>query len=153
PAAATRYEGAATAANLSRFLGAPLAVPDVIDVLLGLPPARTPAGPPELTTTDEGEYRVTVPLVGGSQTIWFAGEPLAGRRAEEGSGDAVTRRLAFDDYRDAFPHAIEVAAPAAAAAAHLVFEAVEPNPALDPALFAPPPAPRVLPLEDAEAPS
>jgi hypothetical protein len=153
PAAATRYEGAATPANLSRFLGAPLAVADVIDVLLGVPPARAASGPPELSTTDEGEYRVTVPLAGGSQTIWFAGETLTVRRAEERSGDALTLRLTFDDYRDAFPHAIEIAAPTAAADARLVFETVEPNAVLDPALFAPPPAPRVLPLEDGEGPS
>ena len=153
PAAATRYEGAATPANLSRFLGAPLAVADVIDVLLGVPPARAASGPPELSTTDEGEYRVTVPLAGGSQTIWFAGETLTVRRAEERSGDVLTLRLAFDDYRDAFPHAIEIAAPTAAADARLVFETVEPNAVLDPALFAPPPAPRVLPLEDGEGPS
>jgi len=153
PATATRYEGAATPANLSRFVGTPLAVADIVDVLLGVPPARTAAGPPELATTEQGEYRVTVPLAGGSQTIWFAGESLAVLRAEERHGSVVTLRVAFGDYRDAFPHAIEVVAPAAGADARLVFEAVEPNAVLDPALFAPPPAPRVLPLEDAEGPS
>src|SRR5207244_2042507 len=41
----TRYEGAATPANLARFLGTPATVADVVDVLLGTAPRRTPAGP------------------------------------------------------------------------------------------------------------
>ena len=40
PAESTRYEGPASAANLTRLLGAPVEVGDVVEVLLGLPPAR-----------------------------------------------------------------------------------------------------------------
>jgi len=40
---------------------------------------------------------VTVPLAGGSQTIWFAGETLAVLRAEERHGSVVTLRVAFGD--------------------------------------------------------
>src|SRR5439155_432900 len=39
----TRYEGAATPANLARFLGTPATVADVVDVLLGTAPRRVPA--------------------------------------------------------------------------------------------------------------
>src|SRR5207247_176291 len=38
PAESTRYEGPASAANLTRLLGAPVEVGDVVDVLRGLPP-------------------------------------------------------------------------------------------------------------------
>ncbi len=58
-------------------------------------------------------------------------------------------RVAFGDYREGFPHLLEVAAPATHATATLAYEAVEPNAPVDAALFAPPPATRVLPLEAA----
>src|SRR5206468_3129263 len=74
PARGTRYEGRATPANLVRFLGAPIEVADVVDVLLGVPPAREPVAPPVMSVTREGEYRVALPLAGGTQTIWFAGD-------------------------------------------------------------------------------
>jgi len=154
PAERTRYEGVASAANLTRFLGAPVEVSDVVDLLLGLPPARVAAGPTALSATREGEYRLTLPLAGGAQTIWFAGDTLSVRRAEETRDGTLVLRVAFDDYRDGFPHLVDVGA-ASGAAARLAYDAVEPNAPVDPALFAPPPAPRVLPLEaapPAEAP-
>ena len=149
PSEGTRYEGPATPANLVRFVGAPVAIVDVVDLLLGLPPARAPTGPPVLATTRDGEYQLTVPLAGGAQTIWFAADTLAVRRAEETRDGAVALRVAFDDYRDGFPHSLDIGAPASGATARLDYEAVEPNAPLDPALFAPPPAPRVLPLAEA----
>src|SRR5258705_124202 len=83
PARRTRWDGEATPANLTRFLGAPIAVADVVDILLGTPPARTAAGRPTVTTTAEREYRLGVPLADGQQTVWFAGDTLAVVRAEE----------------------------------------------------------------------
>jgi hypothetical protein len=146
---ATRYEGSATPANLTRFLGAPISVPDIVDVLLGLPPARAPAGRPTAAPTREGEHRLTVPLADGVQTIWFAGDTLAVLRAEEERGGAVAVRVGFGDYRDGFPHALDIGVPASGAEATLTYDAVEPNAPVDPVLFAPPTASRVLPLEAA----
>ncbi len=151
PREATRYEGVASAANLTRFLGAPIEVPDVVDLLLGVPPARLPVGPPALSATREGEYRLTLPLAAGAQTIWFAGDTLAVRRAEETRDGAVALTVAFDDYRDGFPHLVDVGA-GSGTGARLAYEAVEPNAPVDAALFAPPPAARVLPLEAAPSP-
>jgi|SRR5581483_5935382 len=148
----TRYEGPATAENLARFLGAPIAVGDVVDVLLGVPPRRTPVASPALVATRDGEYRLTLPLTQGAQTLWFAGDTLVVRRAEEGHGEVVVFRVAFDDYRDGFPYVVDVAAPTRGASARLAYDAVEPNAAVDPALFAPPPAARVRPLEPAAEP-
>jgi hypothetical protein len=151
PAERTRYEGAATPANLTRFLGAPVAGSDIVDVLLGVPPERRPVGPPSLSVTRAREYQLTLPLAGGTQTLWFEGDTLVVRRAEETTGDTVALRVAFDDYRDGFPRALEVAA-AGGAAARLTYDVVEPNVPVDAALFAPPPAPRVLPLDAAPSP-
>jgi hypothetical protein len=149
PAEGTRYEGAASAANLTRFLGAPVEVSDVVDLLLGLPPARVAVGPTALSATRDGEYRLTLPLASGAQTIWFAGDTLSVRRAEETRDGMLVLRVAFDDYRDGFPHLVDVGA-ANGAAARLAYDAVEPNAPVDAALFAPPP--RVLPLEAAPPP-
>jgi len=150
PAESTRYEGPASAANLTRLLGAPVEVGDVVEVLLGMPPVRAAVGPPALAAR-AGEYRLTLPLAAGTQTIWFAGDTLSVRRAEETREGALALRVAFDDYRDGFPHLVEVGA-ASGATARLAYEAVERNAPVDPALFAPPPAARVLPLEAAPPP-
>jgi hypothetical protein len=146
PSEATRYQAPATAENVSRLLGAPVALLDVVDVLLGLPPARTPVGTPALGATAEGEYRLTVPFAGGVQTIRFAGDTLDVVGAEELRADGTVLRVAFGEHQNGFPHAIEIAAPSPGGEVKLALDAVEPNAALDPALFAPPPAPHVLPL-------
>jgi hypothetical protein len=147
PDEATRYQSAATAENLRRLLGTPVAVPDVVDVLLGVPPARSVAGTPSLATTATGEYRLTLPIPGGVQTLRFAGDTLDVLGAEEVRADGTVLRVVFGDYRDGFPHAIAVASPTTDGEMALALDAVEPNAVIDPALFAPPPAPRVRPLE------
>src|SRR5262245_482642 len=146
PSQSTRYEGPATPENLRRFLGAPVAVDDIVDVLLGVPPARAPVDTPELSATKEGGYRLTVPLARGTQTIWFAGDTLLVERAEEANDGGVALAVAFPDYRAGFPPQVDVAAPGGAAA-QLTYEAVELNAVMDPVVFVAPPAPRVLPLD------
>src|SRR5439155_235877 len=91
------------------------------------------------------------PLKNGLTGLWTRGALLVRRRAEETCDGALALRVAFDDYRDGFPHLVEVGA-ASGAAARLAYEAVERNAPVDPALFAPPPAARVLPLEAAPPP-
>src|ERR1043166_9280100 len=66
PARGTRYEGPATPTNLVSLLGAPVAVADIVDVLLGVPPARDPIAPPLLSATPEGEYRLRPPPAPGT---------------------------------------------------------------------------------------
>lgn len=150
PGEGTRYEGPASPANVTRFLGAPFTVADLVDILLGLPPARAPTGAPSLVTTREGEYQLTLPVGHRVQTIWFAGDTLAVRRAEEAEDGVVLLRVAFGDYQNGFPHLLDVGAPPGGGA-RLAYEQVEPNAPVDLALFAPPPAPRVLPLDAAGA--
>src|SRR5579884_4013972 len=135
PAEGTRYEGPATPANLARFLGTPVAVGDLAAIRLEL--------------TREQRWRVTLPLASGLQSLWFAGDTHDLVAAEEAEHGVVVLRVAFGDYREGFPHLLEVAAPATHATATLAYEAVEPNAPVDAALFAPPPAARVLPLEAA----
>ena len=130
PMQAVRYEGAASPENLARFLG-------------------TPAGRPRVEAARDGEYRLAVPLAEGIQTLWFATDTHRLLRAEEARAGRLVLRVVFGDYRDGFPHALEVSAPERGAAASLTYETAEPNAEVDPALFAPPPAARVLPLDAA----
>jgi outer membrane lipoprotein-sorting protein len=149
PSQATRYEGPATPENVTRFLGAPVSVADVVDVLLGVPPARTAVGDPEVTVTRAGEHRLTLPLADGQQTIWFAGDTLTVLRAEEVRPGGTVLRVTFEDYRDGFPHGLTVEVEPGSAGARIAYDSIEPNVRLDASLFAPPPAARVLPLEAA----
>jgi hypothetical protein len=152
PSERTRYEGAATPENLVRFVAAPVSVPDIVDILLGVPPAREPLGEPELSTTPGGEYRLRLPLADGEQTIWFAGDTHAVVRAEERTGTSGLVRISFSDYQAGFPRTLRVEAPGAGGGAILAYDAIETNASVDPALFEPPPAPRVLPLAAAGPP-
>src|SRR5438552_7406290 len=110
PSQGTRYEGPATPANMVRLLGAPVAVADIVDVLLGVPPARDPIAPPLLSATREGEYRLVLPLADGTQTIWFTGDTLLVRHAEETRRGGIVLRVGVEDYRDGFPHTPDVSA-------------------------------------------
>lgn len=151
PSRGVRYEGQASAANLARFLGAPVTVPDLVDILLGVVPVRAPIAEPRLARQGE-EYAVTVDFADGVQTLWFASTSLDLVRAEEARDGVVLMRVVFGDYQDGFPRAIEVAAPLAGQSASMVYDDVERNPTLDASLFAPPPAPQVLPLDGATPP-
>ncbi len=148
PSQGVRYEGEASPLNLARFLGTPVTVADLVDILMGLPPAREATAPLLLGTTDD-EYRVVIPIEDGEQTLWFSRETLELKRAEERRGDAGVTSVAFDDYREGFPHAVEVSAPSIGVTVKLAYDAVERNAMLEPALFDPPAAPRVLPLDAA----
>ena len=152
PSERVRYEGGATPQNLVRLLGAPLALGDVVDILLGVPPARVPKGPPSVAATPDG-HQLTLPLADGVQRIWFDPRTLDVVRAEEERRDGVVMRLTFGDHHDGFPHVLDVESPQRGAPVRLQYDTVELNPQVAAALFAPPPAERVLPLEAAGTPS
>jgi hypothetical protein len=144
-----RYEGAATPENLARFFGAAITSEDLVDVLLGLPPRRVPDAPLRAEVLRDGTIRVIVPLAAGEQRLDFAGRPAAIQRAEETRGGDLVMRIDFADYREGFPRRLDVHG-AGGAAASLRYVEVEANVAVDAAVFRPPPAARVLPLESIE---
>jgi len=141
-----RYEGPATPENLARFLGASVQVDDLVDILLGVPPARAPTAPPTLQVADDA-YLVSFTHVGGIQRLWFAGDTLELRRVEEQAAEEIVVRLRFDDYRAGFPHTIDVEVPRTGAEANLRYGQMEINGPIDAMIFAPPPARRTLPIE------
>src|SRR4029077_8435977 len=96
PSQQVRYEGEASPVNLARFLGAPVSVGDLVDILLGLPPARTPVTPPTLERDTDQRLVVTVPFDGGTQRLWFDPATLEIQRAEERHGEELTFVAAFE---------------------------------------------------------
>jgi hypothetical protein len=151
PQQRVRYEGPASPANLARLLGTPLGVGDLVDVLLGVPPTRQAIAPPTLER-DGGEYVLTIPYRGGSQVVRFTTDTLQMTRVEERRDGAAPMHVTFGDYQDGFARALDLVAENGATAS-IAFDEVERNAAIDAAVFEPPAAPRVLPLERAAAPS
>ncbi|MCW5889611.1 MAG: hypothetical protein KIT14_03580 [bacterium] len=151
PSRGVRYDGEASPANLARFLGAPVTVPDLVDILLGVAPAREPIAEPRLALRGD-EYAVTLDFADGVQTLWFSGATLDLVRAEEAREGVVSMQLAFGDHRDGFPHTIEVAAPLSGATASLAYDQIERNAEIDANLFAPPVVPAVQPLDGVATP-
>jgi hypothetical protein len=104
PSERVRYEGRATPQNLRRLLGAPLALADVVDILLGVPPSRWRRGHLSGAVTPEG-HRLTLPLANGEQHLVRAGH--AGRgpcRGERRDGTIPTHRSATTR---GFPHVVD----------------------------------------------
>ena len=149
PQEGLRYEGEATPANLARFLGAAVSSEDLVDVLLGVPPRRLPTAPPRSEALRDGMLRVIVPFADGEQRLDFAGRPAQLQRAEEARADGPVMRIDFDDYRNGFPWRMDIYG-AEGSSASLRYVEVEPNVAVDAAVFRGPAAARVLPLESIE---
>ena len=139
-----RYEGVASRKTCSSS-SAPLAVEDLVDVC-SAPRcrARRSRRPPSA-----GDSTLT------TRTRWRPGVPLRGRLArlasvEERRDGAEPLRVAFGDYEDGFARALDFTGERGLAA-RIAYDKVERNATIDPGVFAPPPASRVLPLERAAA--
>jgi hypothetical protein len=150
PQRGVRYEGAATPANFQRLVGAPLAVPDMVDVLLGVPPARRAVGPPALER-DGDRWLVTVRYEGGTQVIGFSGDTLEVASVDEHPDGGAAVRVGYADYAEGFARTLDLVTEGGESV-RIAFDEVEANATIDPGVFEGPPAPRVLPIERA-APS
>ena len=149
PGEGVRFEGTPRPELLARLVGVPVAIEDLVDILLGVPPMRVAAGSPTASVTADGDAEIVVPLADGYQTLWFAAGSGDLRRMEEWTAGGAVLRLTFGDYRDGFPWLVEIAAPGLGQGATLAYDTVERNVALDARLFEPPEVPRVLPLDAA----
>ncbi len=147
PGDATRYEGPASAANMARFLGTPIAIADLVDILLGVPPLRRTVGDPTLALTRDRQYRLDQVVEGGEQRLWFTPDTHVLTRVEELRDGTVALQAGFAAYQDGFPRQLELAVPGVGAAVTLVYDTVALNAPIDDVLFAPPAATRVLPLD------
>lgn len=138
PSEGVRYEGMATPENLARFFGIQVAIEDLVDILLGLPPRRVPVGAVTVAW-QERAWRVEVPHASGVQILHVDPESRAVLEAvEHAEGETGEVRVRFHDRRDGFPHAIDVSAPEIDVDARLRYADVEYNPTIDASVFAGP---------------
>jgi len=149
PQQGVRYEGPATPANFARLFGTPLGVADLVDVLLGVPPARVAIERPSVERSGD-EYVLTIRYRGGTQLVHYTIDTLQMTRIEEHRDGAPPMEVAFSDYQDGFARALDLKGETGVAAS-IAFDQVEPNAAIAPTAFDPPAAARVLPLERAAA--
>lgn len=98
----TFYSGDATAPNLSRFTHLDLAIRDIADLLVGVPPNRPRRRRAEMEFENATKlWRVRSVLAeGGAQMLWFEQDRLLAVRSEEvDSEGAALYRTSYGDYR------------------------------------------------------
>jgi hypothetical protein len=149
PQQGIRYEGPATPANFARLFGTPLGVADLVDVLLGVPPARMAIERPALDRSGD-EYVLTIRYRGGAQLVHYAIDTLQITRIEERRDGAPPIEVAFGDYRDGFARTLDLKGETGVTAS-IAFDDVERNATIAATAFDPPTASRVLPLDRAAA--
>jgi hypothetical protein len=95
------YRGPATASSIGAWVGVPLGVADIDAALAGLPPERQATGAAAIAYDESaGLVRVHVPIAGGRQELWYAGDgpnPVACETTLDGTNQML--RIAFADYR------------------------------------------------------
>lgn len=152
------FQGPATAANLSRFIGLPLDVEDVVHLLVGhIKPGDKHPWAWLHSQWDRDEHLLRFVGEGGGlvQDAWVDPEQLLPTRViryTDGGEPAVDVR--YTDFRplpEMFPFAFRLVIwlPLIETELHIQFSAVDLNPGLAPSLFrlVPPEGTRVVPLE------
>lgn len=109
------YRGPASAASVGAYTQVPVDVADVTSILLGSPPDRTATGPGAVSRDEEARaFKLTIPVDGGRQLVWFEPERLVPVASETPLADGLRLRVAFGEYKDIgtfrFPHAIDMKA-------------------------------------------
>jgi outer membrane lipoprotein-sorting protein len=109
------YRGPASAGSVATYTQVPVGVDDVTAILLGTPPARAATGPAIVSRDEQAHaFKLTIPIAGGKELIWFEPETLEPVASETPLADGVRLRVAFGDYKAIgslrFPHAIDMRA-------------------------------------------
>src|SRR5262249_52122987 len=109
------YRGAPSAESVGAYTAVPIAVADVVTILLGGPPARAAVGPATVGRDDAaGLIRLSIPLADGREEVWWAPESLLPVASETPLTDGRVLRVDFDDYRSLagtpFPYRIAMRA-------------------------------------------
>jgi len=147
------YRGDASPRNLSRWAGIDLAVADVVDVVLGGPPARRVESATVYPERATQRLRLRQETVDGAQVVAFAADTLLPAAIEELDADGVLLwRATFTGYREAGGVAlatrIGIELPQAQQSVDITLSDPELNPALPATLFAlpTPPGATIAPL-------
>jgi outer membrane lipoprotein-sorting protein len=153
----TYYRGRATTQNLTRFTRLDLGLPDIVDLVTGLPPHGPRIGRPTFAFEPPlALWRVTTALADhGAFTLWFDPEHLLPTRAiEVHPGGKIAYDASFADYRPSagveIPRTVRFALPDQETKIELKYSDVSLNVELAPGLFRfdPPPGVKIVDLDE-----
>ncbi len=149
----TLYRGRASPENLWRYVRLMLPVDDLVDIVLGTPPAR--AGGEAQVTFDAQSGAVVLRQVwrDGAQMVWFSPADLPVAAEEQTANGRAQWRASFGAYEDhsglrlATHVALEL--PEWQRSLEISLEDIDVNPTLDPSIFAlqMPPGTKVVDLD------
>jgi outer membrane lipoprotein-sorting protein len=138
----TFYRGRASADNLARFTRLDLGLSDMVDLLVGLPPARERRGRPSIAfERPQGWWRVSSGLTnGGTLDVWFDPDSVLPVRASETDAQGSVRYVAgyaqFQTFAGlAMPTEVRFEIPDQHSKIELRYSNVSVNTELSPALF------------------
>jgi len=142
------YRGPASAGSVGAYAAVPIAVEDVVTILLGAPPERRPRGQATVRRDDQKALiRLTIPVERGRQDIWFAPESLLPVASETPLDDERSLHVTFGDYREIgaipFPHSIDLRTVPGDRAVHVRYASPALGAKLEQGLFEPPTPPGV----------
>jgi Domain of unknown function (DUF4292) len=152
----TYYHGRATIENLVRFTRLDLTLPEIVDLVMGLPPHAARIGRPTFAFERPlSLWRVTTALADhGAFTVWFDPERLLPARAiEVDPGGQIAYDATFADYRPVsgveVPRTVRFDLPEQDRKIELKYSDVSLNAELAPGLFffPPPPGAKIVDLD------
>ena len=153
----TYYRGRATRQNLARFTRLDLALPDIVDLVMGLPPHGPRIGHPTFAFEPPlALWRVTTALADhGAFTLWFDPDRLLPTRALAVHPDGkIAYDARFADYRPAsgveIPRTVRFDLPEQDTKVELKYSDVSLNVEVSPRLFYfdPPPGAKIVDLDE-----
>jgi len=153
PREATVYQGPASPENLWRYARLGIGVGDVVNVVLGTPPAAPTQHARVDYDADAGRVRLSQDLPDMTQLVWFSDAAVPVAVEQRGRDGEVRWRASFVDHEDhgGVPIAtrIRLELPAWQRSMEIRLEDVDVNPALDHSVFAlhAPPGSKVVSLD------
>jgi outer membrane lipoprotein-sorting protein len=134
------YRGPASAGSVGAYAAVPIAVEDVVTILLGSPPEREPRGQATVSRDDQRALiRLTIPITRGRQDIWFAPDSLLPLASETPLDDGRSLHVTFGDYRETdtipFPYSVDMRAVPGDRAVRVRYSSPALNSKLDQGLF------------------
>jgi outer membrane lipoprotein-sorting protein len=135
----TVYRGQASPQNLQRYVRLGVPVDELVDIVLGTPPARD--GRAQVSFDEAaGAIRLRRWLDQGSQTVWFSEASLPLATEEAGADGRARWRATFAEYEDhaGVPIATRIGLdlPAWSQSMEIALQDIEVNPTLDHSIFA-----------------
>jgi hypothetical protein len=149
----TFYRGDASPENLWRYVRLGLPVGDLVDIVLGAPPARAGDEAQVTFDTPSGEIRLRQALPDGAQIVSFSPAQLPVAAEEQAADGHAQWHASFGGYEDhnglALATRIALELPEWQRSLEIALEGVDVNPTLDPTVFAlqTPPGSKVVDLD------